>query len=98
MPAGQIIFLGLHYEFCSFTHHLEHRGYARVVPRIKWIQTPDLLAAAQIIKGARAFFGNASACLALAQGVGQQHIYVEIDGTTKHSCLFGHEKVLNDPQ
>lgn len=98
LPAGQMLFIGLPDEFENFHHYLLHTGYKDAAKRLAYAPTKDFLEAARYILGAQAYFGNASACLALAQGLGVRDILGEFDGNTLHTCRFGHEKVLNVPQ
>ena len=95
MPAGIMYFIGLPAEYEAFVEHLRSTGYASAADRLSYYPTADFLSAAELIAGADAFFGNASACLALAQGLGHPRIYVEATDLTRTTCLFGHEKVLN---
>lgn len=98
LPAGQMRFLGLEHEFVAFNQHLRTTGYDKAADRLEFVPTEDMLTAAQQIAGADAFYGNASACLALAQGLGLEQIHVEVTPLTATTCLYGHETVLNPPR
>jgi hypothetical protein len=94
LPAGEMRFLGTPEEYRNFVDHLVHTGYSDAAKRVSYHPTETLLDAAEHIAGASAFYGNASACLAIAQGVNKP-CYVEVDSITGNTCLFGHERVLN---
>lgn len=95
LPAGRMHFLGLELEYNEFLHHLKWSGYAKVAERVHYVRTPDFYSVAEQLAGSRAFFGNASACLAVAQGIGLRRIYVEATDLTATTCLFGNEHILS---
>ena len=58
----QLIFIGL---------PAEHQAFEKEYGKVPFAPTRDLLEAAQLIAGSELFIGNQSACLAIANGLGQ---------------------------
>lgn len=96
LPDGELRFVGTDWEFREFHHYLGWSGFNGAQARLTHHPTANMLEAAHVIAGSRGFFGNASSCLALAQGIGHPRIFTEVGNGTQHTCHgIGSEVILN---
>lgn len=96
LPDGELHFVGTAEEHAIFSHQLGYTGFPSVQKRLVHHHTANLLQAAHVIAGSRGFFGNASSCLAIAQGIGHPRIFTEAGGGTQSTCHgIGSEVILN---